>query len=187
MLTDKVLYRKRLSAEVISFIVKLCQQENIYYHAYSEDFIYLVNKEELTAKDGDTNLAPCKMVNSLLDLPKNCLLKLTIMGAPEVMYNIANIVKNNTDAHVIFIKDSHLEIIENGATKAVALEHLAQELEITQSNVIACGDGENDLEMIKWAGIGAVVANASIKLKKIADIIASKERSAGVEEILKSL
>ena len=50
---------------------------------------------------------------------------------------------------------------------------------------MACGDNANDIEMVKWAGIGVAVANATDALKAAADYICVNERSEGAEEAIK--
>ena len=45
-------------------------------------------------------------------------------------------------------------------TKASGLAFLAEHLDFTADRTIAFGDGENDVELLEWAGFGIAVANA---------------------------
>jgi len=79
-----------------------------------------------------------------------------------------------------------LEILPHGVDKGAALAYLADYLGVKQCHVIACGDSGNDLPMIKWAGIGVVVANSpDLDLRAAADYITTQPRSLGVEEAVK--
>ena len=53
-----------------------------------------------------------------------------------------------------------LEVTASDAHKGAALERIAQELGVAQADVIAFGDGNNDLTMLEWAGHGVAVGFA---------------------------
>lgn len=50
--------------------------------------------------------------------------------------------------------------------------------------MLAVGDNENDLQMLKAAGVGAAVANASEKVKETADYVCSNGYTQGVIEAI---
>ena len=52
--------------------------------------------------------------------------------------------------------------------------------------MIAMGDGENDISMIKMAGLGIAMQNASDEVKKYADIVTDSNDNCGVGKILNS-
>ena len=56
-------------------------------------------------------------------------------------------------------------------SKASGLEFLCGTLGIDRSEVLAVGDGNNDLEMIQWAGRGVAMGHAPDELKEAADAI----------------
>ena len=56
---------------------------------------------------------------------------------------------------------------------------------IDQSQAIAFGDGENDINMIELAGLGIAMGNGSDKLKNAADFVTKKSGEDGIEFALK--
>lgn len=60
-------------------------------------------------------------------------------------------------------------ISNKGVSKAHTIKILCEKLGLGIKNVIAFGDGENDIEMIKEAGMGVAMGNAVNQLKEIAD------------------
>ena len=76
------------------------------------------------------------------------------------------------------------DIISENVNKASAVKELAAVLEIEKDNILAVGDSENDVEMLSYAGIGAVVGNAVAAVRKYADYIAEKDLFDGVMEII---
>lgn len=82
-----------------------------------------------------------------------------------------------------------LVIVNKGSTKATAVEKIMARLNIGRENIIAIGDGENDIEMIKNAGYGVAMLNAPEAVKKTARMVTkytNNEDGVGkiIEEIL---
>jgi hypothetical protein len=65
-----------------------------------------------------------------------------------------------------------IEITAPNVSKGQALDTLAAYYNIPQSEVMAIGDQDNDVEMIAWAGLGIAMGNASPRAKAAADYIA---------------
>ena len=64
-----------------------------------------------------------------------------------------------------------LDVAPEGVTKASALQALAARLGTGASRTIAVGDGTNDVEMLRWAGIGAAMGSAPESVKESSDIV----------------
>lgn len=77
-----------------------------------------------------------------------------------------------------------LEVLPLGISKASALKTLLKEMDIRAENVIALGDGENDIEMIRLAGIGIAMGNADAAVKEAADYVVSTNDEDGVAEAI---
>ena len=58
-------------------------------------------------------------------------------------------------------------------------------LGIQPEEIIAFGDAENDLEMIRFAGIGVAMGNAEEPVKAIADFVTADIDDDGIEKALK--
>jgi len=78
-----------------------------------------------------------------------------------------------------------VEVLPRGASKGVALAAVAAELGVPHENIVACGDGENDLEMIRLAGLGVAVGNACALLKAAADRVVASNDEGGAAEALR--
>ncbi len=64
-------------------------------------------------------------------------------------------------------------------TKGAGLDFLAEHLGFTKDETIAFGDGENDVELVEWAGYGIAVANAHERVKAVADWVCPSRRGRG--------
>ena len=62
-----------------------------------------------------------------------------------------------------------------------------EHLDLKKENIMACGDAENDYEMIRAAGIGVVMENGTDEMKEIADYITDDHNSDGVAKAIEKL
>ena len=76
------------------------------------------------------------------------------------------------------------EITKKGINKWVAIEELAKKLNIKQEEIIAIGDNVNDNIMIKNAGLGIAMGNATDEIKNIADYTTDTNTNEGVKKAI---
>ncbi len=74
-----------------------------------------------------------------------------------------------------------------GTHKASGIKYLIDYLNLSQEDVIAVGDGLNDLEMIDFANVGVAMGNAVEELKKLADFVTTSITDDGVYNAFKKL
>ena len=82
---------------------------------------------------------------------------------------------------------NNIELNSTAATKGQAVERLAALLGIDLSEVIAFGDGSNDIDMIKTAGTGVAMENAIPALLEAADMTAPDNNCGGVARVIERL
>ena len=80
-----------------------------------------------------------------------------------------------------------LELASAGVTKGSGLDFLAGRLGFTPEQTIAFGDGENDVELMEWAGYCVAVENAHERVKAVADWICPPAEEEGVAAVLEAL
>ncbi len=88
--------------------------------------------------------------------------------------------KNYTGYAVVKGMPTNLEVTAGTATKGNALLHLGGLLGIKQEEIMACGDSENDLEMLKAVGVGVAMGNAVPEILEAADYVTLTNREDGV-------
>ena len=77
-----------------------------------------------------------------------------------------------------------VEMVHPTVNKAKALERVSEHYGIAREEVMAIGDGVNDIEMISWAGTGVAMGNAKEIVKASADIIAPSNTEDGAAQIV---
>ena len=64
------------------------------------------------------------------------------------------------------------------------MERLLERMGLTKEEMIACGDGYNDLSMIKYAGLGVAMENAVLPVRNAADYITLSNNNDGVAHVV---
>lgn len=77
-----------------------------------------------------------------------------------------------------------IELVPQGIDKAFSLAKLCDILGCTKEDMIACGDGFNDVSMIEFAGLGVAMGNAQKPVKKVADYITRTNDEDGVAHVI---
>ncbi len=77
-----------------------------------------------------------------------------------------------------------MELVPNGIDKAQSLQRLLGKINLTPADMIAFGDGYNDLSMLKLAGVGVAMANAAPEVRAEADYVTLSNEEDGVAAAL---
>lgn len=106
---------------------------------------------------------------------------------PRKLLEIEKEFENSKNLQAVYSSPYNLEIYNKTVSKANGIKALIERLGIKREEVIAIGDGGNDLSMISYAGIGVAMGNAPLSIKKFADIIADTNNNNGVSKIIEKL
>ena len=114
-----------------------------------------------------------------------------LTGAPYISYESINagerVLKTIFADDFIRSERTLYEILPKGASKGNALEKMAELLNIDMRRTIAVGDYNNDISMIKKAGMGFAVENAIPEVKAAADRITVNNNDSVIAKIIDEL
>ena len=79
------------------------------------------------------------------------------------------------------------EITRRGIHKSYGIEKILKHIGVDRENVIAFGDGLNDIEMLKLAGVGVAMGNGAPQLKESADLVTTPIGENGIHNGLRRL
>jgi Cof subfamily protein (haloacid dehalogenase superfamily) len=80
-----------------------------------------------------------------------------------------------------------LEFATLGVSKGSGLDFVSERMGFSRERTIAFGDGENDVELVEWAGYGIAVENAHERVKAVADWVCPPAAEEGVALVLDAL
>lgn len=78
-----------------------------------------------------------------------------------------------------------IEIVPRGVDKGSSLAMLAEHMGMAREDVICCGDGFNDIPMLRWAGVGVAMGNAGQAVKDAADYVTGTNDEDGLVEVIR--
>lgn len=77
-----------------------------------------------------------------------------------------------------------IEVMPKNVDKATSLDRMLESVGLTRENAICCGDGFNDISMIKYAGVGVAMGNAQPAVKDAADYITGTNDEDGLVQVM---
>ena len=125
--------------------------------------------------------------NKLLNKAKVVVKILAYCPDPEKAKRLRKKVGATKGVHVAMSRNGYFDITPGGVTKGAALERMLNSEQISADQVAAFGDGENDLEMLQFAGVSIAMAHGSEKLKEVASLIVDNSGPDGLAKTIESL
>ncbi|KAF8085578.1 hypothetical protein N665_0663s0022 [Sinapis alba] len=87
-------------------------------------------------------------------------------------------------ASVVQAQSDMLEIVPPGTSKGNGVKMLLSHLGVSPNEIMAIGDGENDIEMLELASLGVAMSNGAEKTKAVADVIGVSNDEDGVADAI---
>lgn len=193
---DEILRVSALKGELIYDIIRLLKDmdyspivypkdNNKYYESFGS-----YHKEYLSFSKGfDGKLIK---VDNLMKQQWDDILRISIIGSEHDMKLLHQEVKRRFGRKVTAVDTyfkqsgfSIFEVLDSSSSKSQALEFLCHRFKIRREEVIACGDNNNDIDMIRWAGLGVCMKNGLDDLVRVADYVTLRDNNEdGVAEML---
>ena len=195
MQKQKVVYKNLLSGEIAEKVIDILKRHHAIHeffvdgvgymnedglknvYAYFEDphMAEYLQSTRITVKDVKEKLQAMKCeVDKLQGIFRNQKDK---EEALEELNTLSGIV-------VTAAMDNNLEINKEGTNKGLGLLQLGKSLGISREEIMACGDGGNDVEMLKEVGFAIAMANAYDTVKTAADFVTVSNEEDGVAKAI---
>mgnify|MGYP000852640789 FL=1 len=191
---NEILYKSHINKDILRKIIKLAEDNNVYYHFYDLSTFY--------CKKGNNNFA--KYYEYYEENFKKQGINIIGFDNPSEIINV-----NSTYYKFVIIEDdidklqylrgkmeqikgisvskswhNNMEIMNEGVSKGKALKFLAHMLKIDNGEIIAIGDNENDVSMFKIAGLAVAMKNGDKIAKENAHIITDTNDDDGVAKVI---
>lgn len=195
--TKKEIIKNSLLNDQAKACIKIAQKQNLHIHLYIDNAIiaektmkYMAYRNSILYK----NQMQFKTVESLetyIEEQKPNILKFVISGDKDLIHTKMEIEErqNLTAIQIkkygeyrdkIVGKDyEYLDIVPKNVTKYQALKQLCDYLNISLKETMTIGDNINDIDMIRYAGIGVAVGNSYEEVKKEAFYITKNTVQTG--------
>jgi len=192
---DEVVYKATLGVEKCKKLLSVFRQYNLYPHYYTSDIVFTeklihssifyqeVNKT--LPKDKQVKIIVVKDWNEIFEKYENEIFKgIAVDEDLEKLQSAKNTLRNMEDFEVVSSRFDNFEVMNKGVSKGNAVKVLANYYGINSEQVICIGDSENDLSMIKFAGLGVAMGNGSQVVKEAAQYITDSNNCDGVAKVI---
>ncbi len=115
--------------------------------------------------------------------------KLLLLAAGPPLGKIASGIIGQLQHQVTILKteDYLLQVMHSTVSKLQALRIVAGELGTSREQVMAIGDNVNDIEMLRWAGVGVAMDNAPDRVKAVAKLVADHHDNDGAAKAIRDV
>ena len=184
--TDEFLRHVPVPLELAREAVRFVVDAGHHLNAYVDDQLYVAEVTEEAKAYADFQSIPINAVGPLADWLDRPPTKLVAVGKVDDMSALEARAKALFGGRLFISKSLpyFLEFASPEVTTGSGLGFLAEHLGFTAAETVAFGDGENDVELVEWAGYGVAVANAHDRVLAVADFVAPRDVDEGVAQVM---
>jgi Cof subfamily protein (haloacid dehalogenase superfamily) len=192
---NEVVYKGILGAEKCNKLLAVFRRYDIYPHYYTKDTIFtekLVYSSKFYEEvnktlpvDKQIKIELVKDWNEVFHKYESEIFKgIAVDDDLDKIQEAKNVLINMEDFEVVSSRINNFEVMNKGVSKGSAVKILADYYGITKEQVICIGDSENDLSMIKFAGLGVAMGNGDDDVKAAAKYITDDNNRDGVAKTI---
>jgi len=158
-------------------------------NVYVGDELYVSRVTPFAEAYANFQLIPVHAVGDVKAWLPEAPTKLVCVGDPDELDGLGERMRTRFGDRLWVTKSlpKFLEFATLGVTKGSGMAFLSQRLGFSRERAIAFGDGENDVELLEWAGYGIAVENAHERVKAVADWVCPPASEEGVALVLNAL
>ena len=184
-ITGEVIYRKRIDSDCFRDICETIRKfENIYPLTYDDDSVISENIEhKYVQREGFNCSLPLKRVENLYEAVKGReVVKFEIVGEHQDLEPVREYLQKRFpfQLSVYYSEPYFLEVVAPNIAKDKSLAVLLSKLGYTKEQLMACGDGLNDLPMLEYAGLAVAMENGCREAKLVSDFVTKTNEEDGV-------
>ena len=183
----EIMYKNLLDHDVLPYLYECAKRNDFAIVTYENEYV-LTEKpdDEYVLKEALLNVMQIKKVDNFLEAVKHPIAKCLIVGEPTRLARLETEMYGQLkDRMGVFRSEPYfLELVPKGIDKARSLSVLLDELNLKREELMAVGDGFNDLSMVKFAGMGVAMANAQDVVKENADFVTLSNDEDGVAHVV---
>jgi hypothetical protein len=173
-----------LAREAIAAIVESGHGLN----CYVDDELYVARVTPEAESYATFQHIELHVVGPLLEWLEGEPTKLVVVGDPEELDRLGAELRARFEGRLFIAKSLpfFLELAHPDVSKGSGLQFVADRLGFACEGTVAFGDGENDIELVDWAGFAVAVGNAHPAVKTRADLVCPSAEEEGVAQVIEA-
>ena len=181
--TGETVFNRELEPELVPLLHRHAMDAGLHILAYQGESIAATKvDDEYVEHVAFINKMPLIEYDDFANQVEHPINKCLIVGHPEPLHALELRLAEELEGRLLVYRscDFFLECVPMGIEKSQSLDKLISRLGILREEVIAVGDGYNDMGMIGFAGLGVAMENAAEEVKQAADYITASNEEDGV-------
>jgi Cof subfamily protein (haloacid dehalogenase superfamily) len=171
----QVLHERRVPADLAAEVIEEGDRLGVtmnYYHA--EGHLYVRELNRWTALYQGRTGSELEPIGDLVQLSGDRPLKIIWVADGALVEELFPAMRARFDGrlYTTVTDPEYLEFMAVGVNKAAGLAAAAEHFGVVPEEVVAFGDGNNDVEMLRWAGLGVAMSHGRASAKEAADRVA---------------
>ncbi|MDL2211396.1 HAD family hydrolase [Erysipelotrichaceae bacterium OttesenSCG-928-M19] len=181
---DKLVYKNYLHPEDVSAIIAKAKELDLALCLVGYGFNIITKMNEVARKSCESVGFSCPIEKDIDETFNKSVDHLVCYETTANMKYFAPILKHSV---MTYWSVDVFDFVPNNGVKANGIKKVLAHLKLDPENAIAFGDGQNDLDMLKYVGFGVAMGNASLDVKEAADYVCEHINDEGVYKTLKKL
>jgi Cof subfamily protein (haloacid dehalogenase superfamily) len=168
--------------------IEAVTEAGFHINAYVDDELYVAEETPEAHAYADLNKVPLHVVGDLRAWLQDDPTKLVAVGDPAALDALEKVLKPRF-AGRLFVSKSlphFLEFAHPDVNKGAGLQFIADRLGFARDATVACGDGENDRELLDWADYAVAVANAHPEILGRANLVVPDVEHEGIAALFEA-
>ncbi|MGX7075743.1 Cof-type HAD-IIB family hydrolase [Globicatella sanguinis] len=160
--------------------------------AFDQENLFLIGDQtpsEFVQKDAETLATPITFISQADFDQVEGIFKMMVLGPKADLDAWNELLTQEIKAAFDVVRSQPIiiEFLSNDTNKATALKALSEDLGITRTEIMAIGDEQNDVEMLKWVKHSVAMGNASPAIKELCLYETASNNEGGVAAALRKL
>jgi Cof subfamily protein (haloacid dehalogenase superfamily) len=186
--TGRFLRHEPIPLELAREAIAAVEGEGYPLNCYVDDELYVARHTQASEAYASFQNLEVHAVGDLLAWLAEPPTKLVAVGDPVELDGLEQRMRAHFDGRLYISKSlpHFLEFASPDVTKGSGLAFLAEHLGFASAETVAFGDGENDVELLEWAGYGVAVENAHARVLAVADLVCPPVTEEGVAQVIEA-
>ena len=183
---EDIIFDTPVSLDTYKELYNLSKQLGVNIHALTLGGVHTPKNNPYTGVESSINKIPVTE-GAIEDIdPSTKIIKVMFVDDPKKLDDITPLIPDWVKEKYTVVRsaDIFLEFLNKNVNKGVGVSIIAERFGIKPQEVICIGDAENDISMIRYAGLGVAMANATLDVKAAADYITLTNEEDGVAHVI---
>jgi len=172
--TGERLLHRPMDGQVAAAVVHRLRELGRHLNAYIDDQLYVEQLDDWARQYAEYAEVGIELVDDLAaEVAARPPTKFVVLSEPADVDVLLPRLQAEWGERLFVARSqaSYIELAAKGVSKSGALQWLCDRDGLRRERTVTCGDAQNDLDMLRWAGLGVAMAEAAPDVRAAADLV----------------